>query len=173
MQKLKGVWLALAFGLLCAGPAVAEHRVAYVDADKVVKNSPQFEEVVEGLEREFDRRKEELRVKREQLKQLEDKLNRDGAVMSANEIRKLEQDIRSHQRKLKNAVDEVDEDMSLRRNEALNRLLRQVQEVVREVGREEKLDMIFSTGVAYFSEEVDISDKVLLRLREKYQQKNQ
>jgi outer membrane protein len=173
MQKLKVMGLALLFGALCAGPAMAQNRVAYVDADKVVKNSPQFEEVVRGLEEEFNRRKEELRGKREQLKQLEDKLNRDGPVMSANEIRKLEQDIRSHQRKLKHAVEELDEDMSLRRNEALNRLLRQVQEVVREVGREENLDMIFSTGVAYFSAQVDISDKVLSRLRQKYQDKNQ
>ena len=170
-MKLRSIFaVAVCCSLFSAG-AFAQQKVAYVDADKVVKNSPQFEEVVQGLEQEFTRRKEELRGKREQLKQLEDKLNRDGPVMSAAEVRKLEQDIRTHQRKLKHSVEELDEDMSLRRNEALNRLLRQVQEVVREVGKEEHIDMIFSTGVAYFSDEVEISDRVLKRLKDKYVEK--
>lgn len=157
--------------LVLNGVAFAQPKVVYVDADKVVKNSPQFEEVVRELEQEFTRRKDELRARREHLQQLEDKLKRDSSVMSESEVRQLEQDIRSAQRKMKHAVEELDDDMSLRRNEALNRLLRQVQEVIREVGKEENIDLIFSTGVAYFSEEVEISDKVLAKLKEKYKQK--
>ncbi len=163
--------LFLAGLLLLAAPVAAQYRVAYVDADRVIQSSPQFEEVVRGLEEEFNRRREELRSRQEQLRQLEEKLSRDGAVMSSSEVRKLEQDIRSHQRRLKHSVEELDEDMSLRRNDALSRLLRQVQEVVREVGREEQIDLIFSTGVAYFSERADISELVLERLREKYRKR--
>ena len=163
--------LILGFCSLYAATAIAQQKVAYVDADKVVKNSPQFEEVVRDLEQEFTRRKDELRSKRAQLKDLEDKLNREGPVLSGSEVRQIEQDIRALKRKLKHAVEELDEDMSLRRNESLNRLLKQVQEVIREIGREESIDLIFSTGVAYFSEQVEISDKVLSRLKEKYKKK--
>lgn len=171
MNKNIAKLLGLLFALTIASPLLAQPKVVYVDADKVVKNSPQFEEVVRELEEEFSRRKDELRSRRKQLQDLEDKLKRDGSVMSESEVRRLEADIRSHQRKMKHAVEELDDDMSLRRNEALNRLLRQVQEVIREVGKEEDIDLIFSTGVAYFNEKVEISDKVLARLKEKYKQK--
>lgn len=165
--KYRGIGLALLVGLLLTGPA-ASQSVAFVDASKVVENSPQYEAVRQALETEFTARDQDLVAKQKQLQKLEDKLLRDGDVMSPEELQRLEQDIRTRRRKLSHDKELFREDFNLRRNDEFNKLRRQVAEVVREVGRDEGIDLIVSEGVVYASKEVDISDKVLERLKVKF-----
>jgi len=159
--------LALCFGL--AGEASAEsYKIAYVDATKVFEESPQYEAARNSLKNEFTRRENEILAKQKQLKQLEDELARDSAVLAEGEIARLERDIISRRRKLKAMQDEFREDLTLRQNEEFNKLRRQVTEVVKEVGKSEKIDVILSDGVAYHSKRIDISDLVLGRLKDRF-----
>ena len=57
----------------------------------------------------MDRRERDLRSKAEKLKKLEEKLQRDAKVMSAAELKRLERDIISRKRKIKNAREEYRE----------------------------------------------------------------
>ena len=147
-----------------------EYRIGVVNANKIVEQSPQYDDVRKSLEAEFKRRNEDLVSKQKQLKQLEEKLARDSAVMSDAEVKRLEQDIRSRRRKLNNTRDEYREDLNLRRNEEFNKLLRQVSEVVHQVGEEEKIDVILSEGVVYASKRVDLTVTVLDRLKAQYKE---
>ncbi len=168
MKRMLIVQVFLVASLAFAGIAWAEQRVGFVDGDKVVLESPQYEALQKELEAEFKRRDNELVAKQKQLKKLEDKLERDGAVMSEDERKRLERDIVSRRRQLKNTVEEFQDDFNLRRSEARQKLQRQVTEVIREVGKAERYDLIFSAGVVYYSKRVDISDKVLERLRDEF-----
>jgi outer membrane protein len=153
-------------GLGLSGPALAQ-KIAFVDATKVVENSPQYEGVRKALETEFTKRDQDLVERQKALRKMEERLSRDGDVMSPDEQRRLEADIRTERRELARAQDIFREDFNLRRNEEFNKLRRVVQEVVRDIGKEEGIDLILSDGVVYFSKEVDISDKVLQRLKTK------
>ncbi len=148
-------------------------KIGFVDATKVVEHSPQYAAARKALETEFTRRDKDLVGKQKQLKQLEEKLVRDSAVMSTSELKRLEQDIRSRRRALNHAKDEFREDFNLRRNEEFNKLRRQVAEVVIEVGKNNNLDIILSEGVIYASERVDISKKVLERLEQSFKAKSE
>ncbi|ODB83072.1 hypothetical protein A3195_06005 [Candidatus Thiodiazotropha endoloripes] len=151
-----------------AGSAYAEeYRIAFVNATKVFEESPQYKTARERLQTEFSRREKDLLASQKQLKQLEEKLQRDGSVMSESEVKRLERDILSRSRKLKNAQTEFREDLNLRQNEEFKKLRQQVREVIQEVGKSEKIDLIVSDGVVYFSKKIDISDKVLDKLRER------
>lgn len=155
-------------GLAGSASAAENFKIAVVNANKVVEQSPQYDAVRKALKTEFERRMSDLIAKGKQLKKLEEKFARDGAVMSSAEVKRLEQDIRSRSRKLKNAQDEYKEDSTLRRNEEVNKLLRKVAEVVGQVGEEEGIDVILSDGIVYVSKRADISNKVLERLKELY-----
>lgn len=159
--------IALAAGLLAAGGAsqAADLRIGYVDAEKVLEESPQLESARNALQSEFARRDQDLVAKQKQLKQLEEKLTRDSTIMSDAERKRLEKDIITRRRTLKNEVSAFQEDLNLRRSEEFNKLRRKVLEVVREVGKEEEMDIILSDGVVYSSKQVDISEKILERLR--------
>jgi len=91
--------------------------------------------------------------------------------MSSSEIKNIEQDIRRRRRELNNSSAEFREDLNLRRSEEINKLLRKISEVVINIGKREKIDMIFSAGVAYASKSIDISDKVLQQLAQEYKKK--
>ena len=88
--------------------------------------------------------------------------------MSAAEATRLEQDIRSRRRKLSYDLQEAKDDFNLRAGEERRKLVRQIMEVVREVGKEEKIDIILGDGVVYASDSTDITDKVVQRLKAKY-----
>jgi outer membrane protein len=167
VNSLRNSLLALIFGLFVAGSVAAEeYRIGFVNATKVFEESPQYKEARERLQTEFSRREKDLLASQKQLKQLEEKLQRDGSVMSESEVKRLERDILSRSRKLKNAQTEFREDLNLRQNEEFKKLRQQVREVIREVGKSEKIDLIVSDGVVYFSKKIDISDKVLEKLRQ-------
>jgi outer membrane protein len=159
----------LAFLMMIMMAAVAgaeEYRIAYVNPAKVFEESPQYQVARDRLQNEFSRREKDLIASQKQLKQLEEKLQRDGSVMSESEVKRLERDILNRSRKLKNAQTEFREDLNLRQNEEYKKLRQQILEVTQEVGKSENIDLIVSDGVAYVSKRIDISEKVLEKLRQ-------
>lgn len=166
MKKTGLIFISMLALTLLSGVAVAEqYRIAFVNATRVFEESPQYQAAKKRLETEFTRREKELLSNQKQLKQLEEKLQRDGAVMSESEVKRLERDILSRSRKLKNAQTEFREDLNLRQNEEFRKLRTQIREVIQEVGKAEKIDLIVSDGVVYYSKQIDISDLVLKKLR--------
>lgn len=146
-----------------------EIKIGVVNAIKVFEQSPQYEAARKNLEAEFSRKESDLVAQQKQVKKLEEKLSRDGAVMSESEVKRLERDIVSRHRKLKNAREEYREDFNLRRNELQSLISRQVAEIVRQVGKEEKIDIILTDGVIFASKRVNMSAKILQRLKEKFE----
>lgn len=166
MKKTGLFFISMLALTLLSDVAVAEqYRIAFVNATRVFEESPQYQAAKKRLETEFTRREKELLSNQKQLKQLEEKLQRDGAVMSESEVKRLERDILSRSRKLKNAQTEFREDLNLRQNEEFRKLRTQIREVIQEVGKAEKIDLIVSDGVVYYSKQIDISDLVLKKLR--------
>lgn len=156
-------------GFFCQESAGADYRIAVVDPNRVVEQSPQYEAARDALQREVEDRERSLRDQQEQIASLQSNLERDGALMSESEIQRLQNDIRSRTRKLKYARDEFQEDFALRQNELRTKLGRQVKEVVVELAKEEKIDLIISEGLVYSDPRIDISDLVIKRLKQEFE----
>ncbi len=155
----------IGFALVSASAmALAETSVAFVEVSRVMKDAPQVAAVRESLKKEFSRRDEELVAQQQQIKRLEEKLNRDGAIMSEAEAKRLERDIISRSRKLKNEQGAFQEDLALRQNEELGKLRKVIAEVIADVAKRENLDLVFESGVVFASEAVNITGKVLKEL---------
>jgi outer membrane protein len=161
--------VACALAQTAAGES--DYRIAVVDPNRIVEQSPQYEAARDALQGEVEDRERELREQQDQVAELQRKLERDGALMSQSEMQRLQNDIRSRTRKLKYARDEFQEDFALRQNELRAKLGRQVQEVVVELAKEQKVDLIFSEGLVYSNPRIDISDLVIERLKEKFKKK--
>ena len=162
--------LATLLGLM-GRPAVSadsEYRIAVVDPNRVVEQSPQYEAARDALQREIEDRERSLREQQEQIAALQRQLERDGSLMSESEIQRLQNDIRSRTRKVKYARDEFQDDFALRQSELRTKLGRQVQEVVVELAKEQKIDLILSEGLVYANPRIDISDLVIERLKQEF-----
>ena len=156
--------VALAAVMVAAPAANADLKIGYVDAAKVLDQAPQAEQVTNKLKQEFSGRDKQLQGSRQQLKDLEDKMSRDGAIMSEEERDKLEREILVRKRDLQNAADAFRDDLNLRRNDEMNKLLAVVQQAIVGIGKEQHYDLIMYEGVAYASDAVDITDEVLKKL---------
>lgn len=154
-------------GLACA----AEYRIAVVDPNRVVEASPQYDSAGEALRVEVEERDRKLREQQEQIAELKKQLERDGTLMSEDELQRLQNDIRSRTRRLKYAQDEFQEDFTLRQNELRTKLARQVREVIIELAKEQEIDLVISEGLVYYSRRIDISDQVIERLKREFSSK--
>lgn len=166
MKGIRVLFLLLGGLLLQIAVAqAAELKIGFVNAAQILDKAPQAELARSRLEKEFAPRDKSLVDAQKSLRSLEEKLARDSAVMGDSERRNLERDILAQQRELKRAQDEFREDFTIRRNEELGSLQRQVYEAIVSLAKEEQFDLIVNDGaVIYASEQVDITDQVLRRL---------
>ena len=147
-----------------SGSLLAETKIGFVDTVKLMEAAPQAKSAQSSIEKEFAPREKELVALQRQIKTKEDKLTRDGAVMSESERSKLERDILSKRRDLKRSQEEFRDDLNIRRNEVLAKLQKDMYEAVVTLGKEQKYDLIMTQGVVYSSDRVDITDSVLKKL---------
>jgi len=169
-QELKRPYLiyCLSLGIFLSGVATVnaqELKIGFVDTARVLKDAPQADQARKKLENEFAPRDEKIVNMQKKLKSLDDKQNKDIAVMSDASRRKLERDMIELKRDIKRAKEEFTEDFNLRRNEELTKLQKLITQMTVAVAKEDGYDVVLSDSVLYTSKRVDITDKILERLR--------
>ena len=165
-MKGKRIILVLAVLLaVVASAARADVKIGYVNAARLLDESPQADDVSKRLKQEFSGKEKDLLSKQNELKKLQDRMTRDGAVMSEAEHSKLDRDILNLQRDVQRKSDEFREDLNLRKNEEMTKLLGVIQQAIADIGKQQNYDLIVYEGVAYAGSSIDLTDKVLDKLR--------
>jgi len=160
-------------GLVTGVPAqTGPFKAGFVNVARVLDKAPQAEEARGRIEREFAPRDRELLNQQKEVRQKEDRLVRDGAVMTNDERVRLESDIRGLKRDIRRAQEEFREDLNVRRNQELGKLQRKVIQVIQDLAKAENYDLIVSDGVIFAGNRVDITEKVIARLRTEYESAN-
>jgi len=158
-----------AAALLCmlgTGAIGAELRVAYVNMAKVLEDAPQATEASAKLEQSFSPREREIVALQREVRELEERLLRDGQGMTDVTRGGLELDLRSRKRELKRQQDEFREDLNLRKGQELAAIQRLVIDAIQGLAKREGYDLVLSEGVVFASSRVDVTDRVLERLRQ-------
>ena len=165
LKNLSRAGLILAVGMFAAQAASAQVKVGFVNVAKVLELAPQAEAARSRIEREFAPKDRELLQQQKDVRSLEDRLVKNAAVLSEAERQRKETEIRAAKRDLRRAQDEFREDLNLRRSQELSKLQQKVTQVIQILAKAEKYDLIVSDGVIFAGERVDITDKILERLR--------
>jgi len=169
VKVIKFSWLLLALVLsaVMTTTHAAELKVGVVNAALVLDKSPQKTAALQRLEKEFLSRSKSIEGKHKSLLKAQEKLQKDAAILSADERKQKERKLLSEQRELKRLQDEYSEDLSIRRNEELRKLEKQIADTIVELAETEKYDLVIYQGVIYASDAVDITDAVLAKLKAK------
>ena len=144
----------------------AELKVGFVNVVTILSEAPQAQSANKQLERDFSARDAELTAQKESINNLEKRLQTDAQVMSASKREELEKDVFKRRREFKRALEEFKEDFEIRRNEELRELNRTIGQIILEIARTENYDLILDR-VIYASETIDITPKVLTKLKQK------
>ena len=167
MKKMKFIWLCLWIAVFSTPAYAAELKVGVVNAAAVMEQSPQKTRALSRLEKEFSSRSKSIEGKLKSLRSKQEKLVKDGAIYSATERKNKERAIVSEQRDIKRLQDEYSEDLSIRRNEELRKLEKEIAQTIVELAKKESYDLIVYQGVIFASDKVEITEKVLKLLKAK------
>jgi outer membrane protein len=147
-------------------PAWADLKIAVVNPQKLVEESPQGKAVQEAMRAEFAPRQRTLQQTEANLKAKQERLQKDAATMSDDQRVKADKELRDGARDLQRAEGEFNDDVQARRNEELSRLQRTLLEEVRTYAKGQNYDIVLSgEAVLYSASATDITPAVLSALQ--------
>ena len=142
----------------------AELKLGFVKVDEILRDAPQASESNKKLEKEFKARTEKLKKDIEALNNQEKDFSKNSLTMSDKDKEKTQRKLQQNKIDIQRSERELREDIDLRRREEINKLQNEVTKVIQKIAEEEKFDLIFYTGVAYASDQVNVTENVLKAL---------
>jgi outer membrane protein len=159
---LKGLLLSLT---LVSSAALAEAKLAYVNAALLLDQAPQAQKAAVSMKEEFGPRENKLNTGKRELEEMQQRMARDGSIMSDSNRQQMRVDILSRQRELVRDEEALRQDISIRRSDVISGLQGLIRAAIDVVGKQGQYDIIFYDGIAYANPTMDITDKVLEQLK--------
>ncbi|NMG48152.1 OmpH family outer membrane protein [Azoarcus communis] len=143
--------------------AAAETKIGFVNSDRVMREAGPAVRAQQRLEKEFEKRDQEMQRMAKDLQVLQEQLERNSTTMAEGERREKERAFNDLNRDFQRKQREFREDLNQRRNEELASVLEKANRAVKQIAEAEKYDVILQEAV-YASPRIDITDKVVKAL---------
>ena len=144
-----------------AAPAHAELKIGVLDYGRLMDESPQGKVLLESLRNEAASKQRELQGTAQGLQTKQDKLNKDRATMTPDQVSRAEKELRDGQRDLARRQSEIQDDFNARRNEEMSKLQRTLLAEVQTYARGQNFDLVITDGVIYANPTLDVTAGVL------------
>lgn len=164
--KAAGLGLLIMTSSLFAHAAEAAQKIGYVNTAAVFQALPQREIALQKMQSEFKDKEAELKSIQAQAKTKIEKLQRDGELMSSDQVEKLRIEIASLDSKFKVKTQAFQQATARREAEEKQKLFKVIQGAVSKVAKKEGYDVVVDIqAVAFAKPEFDISEKVIKQLK--------
>ncbi len=162
-MKVSTLSLVAAALLGLSQAAIAETKIGFVNSDRVMREAAPAVRAQQRLEKEFEKRDQELQRIARDLKSMQEDLERNGPTMADGDRRNKERALTELNRDFQRKQREFREDLNQRRNEELASVLDKANRTVKELAEQENYDIIFQEAV-YANPRIDLTDKVIKAL---------
>jgi outer membrane protein len=166
-RSLVAILVAAALALPTA--ALAQTKIGVVKLNRLFDEAPQALALQRSLTEEFAPRERDIRAKRDQLREIEERLQQGEGFLSEDERRRLENQFRDGQRDLQRSQNEFLEDLNLRRNERLGDLQRLFISEIQSYSQSQNFDLVVVEGFIHASDKIDITQQILQVLQRRHQ----
>ena len=152
----------VAMAALMAAPAMAEIKIGVLDFGRLMDESPQGKALIESLRSEAAAKQRELQTQAASLQTKRDKLAKDRATMTPDQISRAEKEVRDGERDFARRESEANDDFTAKRNEEVSKLQRSLFEEARSYAKAQGFDLVVSNAsVIYAAQALDITPGVL------------
>jgi len=158
--------LLLTLLLVAPWAAHAQAKVGFVNTERILRDAVPAQRAQKKIEAEFLKRDQELGRTAEQLKKMQDEMERSSVTLSESQRRTKERDFSELNREFQRKQREFREDLNQRRNEELARVVEQANRVIRQIAAQEEFDVVLQDAV-YANPRIDITEKVIKALEDK------
>lgn len=163
---LSRVLAAFALGMVVASGAQAQSKIGFVSSERVLRESAPAAKAQKKLEKEFEKRDQDLQRLAKQLQGMQENLEKNAVTMSEADRRNKEREFSELNREFQRRQREFREDVNQRRNEELATVLERANKAIRELAEAEKYDAILQDAI-YINPRVDLTEKVIKALADK------
>ena len=148
---------------LPAAPAVAEGKIGFVNTERIMRESAPAQRAQKKIEGEFMKRDQELTRIAEQLKRMQEDVEKNAVTMTEAQRRVKERELGDMDRDFQRKRREFQEDLNQRKNEELAAVVERANRAMKQIFDSEKYDLIIQEAV-FAGPRVDITDKVIKAL---------
>lgn len=166
MKVSKTLALALVLPLLVAAGASAQLKIGYVDLQRALNESDAGKAAKDRFKQQVDRLQVDLKKKKDQLDSLKEQLEKKASVMKDEEARNLQKDYEKKARDFERSYKDSQAELQQKDNELTVELLKELQGVIEEFGKEGGYSMILeqsSSSVLYGAPDLDLTEQVIAR----------
>ncbi|MDK9705115.1 MAG: OmpH family outer membrane protein [Sulfuritalea sp.] len=160
---LKKCILAAVALLSFSAAVMAESKIGFVNSQKILNDAPQAARAKKKIEKDFEKRDQDLQRIAKQLQGLQETLDKNAVTMAESERRTKEREFADLNRDFQRKQREFREDLSQRQNEEMAAIFERVNKIIKQIAETEKYDIIFQEAV-YANPRIDITDKVIKAL---------
>lgn len=171
-KKLTGITCAVLLAVVAgsmAGTAVAaELKIAVLDTQRALLESEEAQALLKQAQSELQTEEQQVRTLGDEIVAAQEKLQKDGEVMSPAEQRKISKEIEDKQIDYQFRVNKLQKEVNDRRQELLQQMVPKIDAVLKDLIEVEQYDMIMERGsLRYVNSRHDITRKVTEKLNEK------
>jgi outer membrane protein len=149
--------------------AASSPKIAYVSVEKILTEAPQVKAVNDSMMERFGSRKTELQEMEKEINEMQENYKRNELVMTEDKLNELKDSIITKIQDFKQKEAVLQQEVATVRNQELAVLQQSVRSIIQDIAKDEKYDIILtSEGVAYANEKLDISNKVLERMKKAF-----
>ena len=168
MNVLRSLTLAASLASAAAlaqdkGATAPTGKFGFVNTERILRDAVPAQRAQKKIEAEFQKRDQELARIADQLKRMQEDMEKNSVTMSETQRRAKERDFGDLNRDFQRKQREFREDLNQRRNEELAQVVEQANRVIRQIAEQEKFDIILQDAV-FASPRIDITDKVIKAL---------
>ena len=154
-------------------PAVnaADLKIGYVTVDKVLADAPQVKAINDAMMERFGGKKKELEAMEGELKTMQENYKRNELVMTEDKLNEMKNNMIGKLQAYKQQEAILAQEVNTMRSQELATLRESMRTIIEEIAKEDKYDLVLSEGVVYGTDKLDISDKVLAKLKKDFKKK--
>lgn len=143
--------------------SAADIKIGFVNSQRILNDAPQATRAKKKIEKEFEKRDQDLQKTARQLQALQENLDKNSVTMAESERRNKEREFNDLNREFQRKQREFREDLNLRQNDEMKAIFDLVNKVIKNIAESEKYDIIFQEAV-YANPRIDITDRVIKAL---------
>lgn len=161
MRSVLGLFLVMLLAI--PATAMADMRIGFVNAERVMREAAPAVRALKKLEKEFEKRDQELQKLGKTLQGMQSAMEKAPVTMSDTERKAKEREFSDLSRDYQRKERTLREDYAQRQHEELSGIQEQANRAIQQIAEKEKFDLILQEAV-YANPSIDITDRVIKAL---------
>lgn len=149
----------------------ADMKIGVVSVERILTEAPQVDAVNTSMLERFGPQRDELQGMEKEVTKMQENYKRNELVMTEDKLNNLKKDIITKIQAMKQKEAQLTQEVATVRNQELAVLQQQVRGIIDDIAKKGKYSLVLSEGVAYADDKLDITDKVLDKMKAAFKKK--